>query len=343
MNRQRILTQLFPNGVPRLWCPPLTHYKRDGTIDADRMAAHLRHLSKHVRGVLVPGSTGDGWELNTGETRRVLEIVLDVVREANLELIIGILKPTAEETLSAMRETVEWLKARAQQGETDRPLAAGRVRGFTICPPRGSGLNQDEIERGLSMVLESGLPIAVYQLPQVTGNEISPEVISRLAERFQNFLMFKDSSGADRVVKAGRELEGVFAMRDAEGDYAKWLKIARGPYDGFLLSTANCFGRELQQMIRFQEAGHEREAEEISERLTTVVNEVFAMVKGLPDGNPFTNANKAMDHFFAWGARAESVPGPRLHAGSHLSAEILTATRTALSRSGFLPQDGYLE
>jgi len=81
----------------------------------------------------------------------------------------------------------------------------------------------------------------------------------------------------------------------------------------------------------------------MSDRLTAVIQEVFGLVKGLPDGNPYANANKAIDHFFAFGPRALSVLPPRLHGGSRLPAEVMRATGEILSRHGFAPGYGYLE
>jgi len=73
------------------------------------------------------------------------------------------------------------------------------------------------MEHGLTPTLELGVPVALYQLPQVTLNEIGPELVSNLAGRFPNFILFKDSSGGDRVVLSGMDLGGVFTMRGAEG------------------------------------------------------------------------------------------------------------------------------
>ncbi len=222
-------------------------------------------------------------------------------------------------------------------------LARARVCGFTVCAPRGAERSQQEIEETLGAVLELGLPTALYQLPQVTQNEISPEVIESLATEFQNFTMFKDSSWKDSVALSGKNLGGVFMMRGAEGDYAKWLKTGGGPYDGFLLSTANCFGAQLHQMIRDASDNRLESAQRTSDVLTRVIDEVFALVKDFPQGNPFTNANKAMDHFFAHGPHAAEVPPPRLHGGSQLPVEIIQQAGAILSRNYLMPVKGYLE
>lgn len=341
--RSQRLARLFPEGVPALWCPSITHYDREGNIDAPRMAAHLKHLSPCVKGFLIPGSTGDGWEMDAREIRQLLEVALEHAAKLNLHLLIGVLKTDAEEAKQTILDTVAWLGPRTGSGDRDACLHSARVCGFTVCPPRGADLSQAVIGEGLAAILETNLPIAIYQLPQVTQNEMSPDLVADLANAFDNFVLFKDTSGADRVALSGRRLEGVFLVRGAEGDYVRWLRHARGPYDGFLLSTANCFGHELHQMIGDLSAGRVDAAKQLSERVTTTVNDVFDVVTGLPHGNPFANANKAMDHFFAHGPKAAGVSPPRLHAGHLLPEEVIRATGEALTRQGLMPARGYLE
>jgi len=341
--RRQRLARLFPEGVPVLWCPSITHYNCDGNIDAPRVAAHLKHLSPYVKGFLIPGSTGDGWEMDAREIRQLLGVALEQAAKLDLHLLIGVLKTDAEDAKQTILDTVAWLGSRTGMAGREACLDKTRVRGFTICPPRGADLSQAVIGEGLAAILETGLPIAIYQLPQVTQNEMSPDLVVDLASVFDNFVLFKDTSGADRVALSGRELEGVFLVRGAEGDYTRWLRPAGGPYDGFLLSTANCFGHELHRMIQDLSAGRVDTAQQLSERVTAAVNEVFDVVTGLPHGNPFANANKAMDHFFAYGPKAAGVSPPRLHAGPLLPEEVVRAAGEALTRYGLMPRRGYLE
>src|SRR5215831_10739407 len=91
-NRSQFLARLFPEGIPKLWCPALTHYDQDGKIDRPRIEALLRHMSAHVHGFLIPGSTGDGWELSDAEVRELLEIAVEQAHELRLHLLIGALK-----------------------------------------------------------------------------------------------------------------------------------------------------------------------------------------------------------------------------------------------------------
>src|SRR5438445_1304768 len=170
--RADFFAYLFPAGVPPLWCPLLTHYDPKGNIWQNRMIAHLRHLAPFIKGFLIPGSTGDGWELHDRETKRVIEIALDQAQALEFSLLIGLLKPDTAAVLSALESTVQLLMDRTGESEPLSALQKARVCGFAVCPPFGRQVQQDEILTGLASVLESGFPIALYQLPQVTKSEM---------------------------------------------------------------------------------------------------------------------------------------------------------------------------
>ncbi len=333
---------LFPDGIPSLWCPPLTHYTPDGAIDSARIWAHLRFLSPWVKGLLVPGSTGDGWELRQEEADILLTIVLEAVQELKFRLLIGALRPTGTEAAQVITATGGALQRRVGTDRLQDWLARSRVCGFAICPPRGEAVTQHQMEKELSGVLELGLPVALYQLPQVTQNEMSPALVARLAARFGNFVLFKDTSGRDAVASSGQDFKGLFLVRGMEGQYDRWLRAGGGPYHGFLLSAANCFAKQLHQVAQDLAAGRKAQAHALSERISAVVTAVFALVKDLPDGNAFANGNKAMDHFFAHGPRAMEIQPPRLHSGGSLPPEVIRATGAVLERHGLMPAAGYL-
>ena len=342
MKRKSLIHNLFPDGIPRLWCPLLTHYRDDKTIDFERMESHFAFISPWVKGFLIPGSTGDGWELTEEETLQVAQFAVNHTRDKDIHLLIGLLRPGAEGvmgTLAAMKER-NILHFRENEG-ADPIITPHHICGITICPPRGKDLSQGEIDADLSEVMDMALPTALYQLPQLTQNEAAPETFSGLTEKYSNLIFFKDSSGNDRIASSSVDKGGVFLVRGAEGDYASWLREAGGPYDGFLLSTANSFPRELRSVVDNLEKGDFKAAGETSVRLSTVIGKIFAIVQPLPHGNAFTNANKAIDHFLAYGPDAASRPGPLLHAGVRLSREILMATRVVLDSQGLLPERGY--
>ncbi len=341
--RQSWLVKLFPASIPTLWCPPLTHYAPDGALDRERIAAHLNFMSPWVKGLLVPGTTGDAWELTPAETRELISIVLGNVRRLQLHLLLGALHPDSAHALRIIEDNRTILRGHAGGASTEDALKQNHVCGFAVCPPRGKDVSQEQMDRELSNILELGVPVALYQLPQVTQNEMGPVLVADLAQRFPNLILFKDTSGIDRVPSSGLDFHGVFLVRGMEGDYARWLKLGGGIYDGFLLATANSFGAQLQQLREYLEAGRREEAESLSERLTRLIGELMGVVGDLTDGNKFANAGKAADHFFAHGPHAAKVSPPRLHSGRCLPVDVIRATGQALTRHQFMPPRGYLE
>jgi dihydrodipicolinate synthase/N-acetylneuraminate lyase len=341
--RQQMLAHLVGHKIPRLWCPPLTHYTTEGTLDTPRIATHWTVMRPNVQAFLVPGSTGDGWEMTDEEIQILLDFVLELAQKLDVFLLIGVLKTHVAAMHDTIIRTMAMLKQRTSLDDPVQILKHSRVCGFTVCPPAGADLTREQMQTALESVLELGVPIAIYQLPQITKNEMSPELIQYLAERYANFILLKDSSGQDRVALADQGKSGIFLVRGAEGNYTEWLQESGGPYHGLLLSTANCFSAQLKQMIVDLETGRIDRAKTISDRLTQVVKAVFALVSNLPYGNPFTNANKAIDHFMAYGLKAERIEPPRLHAGTRLPGELIKQVGKILREADLVPQRGYVE
>jgi dihydrodipicolinate synthase/N-acetylneuraminate lyase len=300
-------------------------------------------LAPYVGGVLVPGSTGEGWEMNDADIQRLLTIVLDVAKATDMRVLIGVLKTDLPAMLQSLEVTLTFLQRRAGVSDPEEALHRSHVVGFTVCPPKGSDLGQDALTEALSRVLDRGLPVALYQLPQVTGNELSASTVQALAARYPNFYLFKDTSGNDRVAQSQLNFEGVFLVRGAEGDYAGWPKSAGGPYDGFLLSTANVFAREFDSVLRLLDEGQQVPAKALAARVASVVEKCFALVRGFPTGNAFTNANKILDHLMAHGEGGLHREPPLLYSGVRLPAAFVESAAAILRQHDFMPRRGYLE
>lgn len=341
--RRALVGILFPEGWPRLWCPPLTHFLADGRIDAARIRRQLEVIAPYARGVLVPGSTGEGWDMTDAEVRELLSVVLGAAQELDLYVLIGVLRRNLAEMLAVIQGTASWLCDRAGVSSDLAAMCAQGVVGFTVCPPSGAELTQDQIRDGLGAVLELGHPTALYQLPQITHNEVSPESVAQLASTYPNFYMLKDTSGEDRVARAGVDMAGVFLVRGAEGQYARWVNAGGGPYDGFLLSSANCLARELAAMWNYLATGDRQEADRLSRRIEQVVTGCFGIVRDYPVANPFTNANKLLDHIMACGADAREHAPPYLRGGQQLPGQFVDQAYEIVEENGLVPAHGYLQ
>ncbi len=340
--RQRLLRELVGEEMPRLWCPPLTHYTSDGALDKERIAAHWASMLPNVNAFLVPGSTGDGWEMSDDEIKELLNFTIKLAGKLDVLLLIGVLKSDVSSMGKAIAEILTMLEQKAGVKDPIGVLKQTKVCGFTVCPPHGIQLTQEQIQADLETVLALNLPTAIYQLPQITANEMSPALIARLAEYYPNFFLLKDSSGSDRVALADSNQSGIFLVRGAEGHYSEWLQESGGPYHGLLLSTANCFSAQLRAIFTLLEDGRIKEAKNLSDRLTQVVDLVFKLVSNLPQGNPFTNANKALDHFLAYGSEADRFPPPMLYSGIRLPEKVIREVGEILKKAQLISKTGYL-
>ena len=357
--RVAIISILHPRGTPALWCPSITHYDEKGAVDVDRAQAHLARIIPYAPCLLIPGSTGDGWEMDAAETEALLRSLLAVVGDLGGKVLIGALDPDAARARHAMEERMDLALEAAGagigfedlRGEPEKAAvacAAAGIAGFAVCAPAGEGRSQGEIGEALSAILALGLPTALYQLPQVTKNEIAPETFARLASSWPNLYLFKDTSSLDHIALADIDRGGVFFVRGAEGDYSRWISRsgtcegsrAERRYDGLLLSSANVFAAELAETIALARAGEEEKSAELSGRISRVVESLFSEAAGLPYGNAFSNANRALDWIMAYsqafGAGLPAV-GPRTHSGEKLPASLLEFAAAALAREGFEP------
>jgi len=331
---------LFPEGIPTLWCPPLTHLAQDGSIDAARIRAHLCFMRPSVPALLVPGSTSEGWELSPAQEARLVDVALECAAEMDFSVLIGALRKEPGEAARAVQASVARLFGGAHPSAAD--FRARRVCGFAVTAPKGASLSQRAIHESLEAVLALGYPTALYQLPQITENEIAPETVAELAPRYPNLYLFKDTSGGDRVVGSKLDFGGIFFVRGAEGNYAKWYKRAGGAYDGFLLSSANCFPSQLRAVLDLLEAGRAAEAEELSGRVSRVVLATLNAASPLSFGNQFTNAAKAIDHVMAFGPDADPDAPIRLVCGATLPRSLLAVARDSLIAERLMPKRGYL-
>ncbi len=320
-DRNTLQLRLFPDGIPKLWCPTITHFAAARVPDARLIEEHLRHIAPYAKGILVPGSTGEGWQMSDDDIGHLLDIVLPLAHELDIRVLIGVLKTDVDQMLA----TLDTLQPQSQH-----PAVAG----FTVCPPKGANLSQAEISNGLRQVLKRGQPTALYQLPQVTGNEMLPATVALLAEEFSNFFLFKDTSGVDHVALSGLDLSGVFLVRGSEqAGYAQWPRAAGGPYDGFLLSTANAFAPELHRLLQLLEVGELARARQISSELQRLVEGAFAIVQNVSDGNAFANANKLLAHVRKIGAASCDQPPPMLYSGVRLPVELVARVQALLATS----------
>jgi len=175
--------------------PPLVTPLTDGgkDIDEDALQAHVTWLiEKGVRGVMPCGTTGEGPLLATSERKRVLE----VVSEAAAHRVPVIAHVGAVTTY----ETVE-LACHAQ--------ALG-VEVVSVVTPYYFHLSGEALTEHFCRIADAvaSTPVFLYNIPQNTGNAISPLIVESIITRCPNVIGIKDSGGDLRTLQGFTSLDG---------------------------------------------------------------------------------------------------------------------------------------
>ena len=317
-----------------LWVPVLTHYDHDTNLDLERTISHWCHLRPNVRQYLVAGTTGDGWNMSDNTLMSWLNLLSDPIAVDTCDRVL----------IGAFAATTDAVIERAHRIEAhinEHPLAADFV-GLTICTPVDAQADQRAIADHIRAILAAtNSPVAVYQLPQVTGCEIAPETFAKLAQENPRIMLFKDTSGTDRVVNQAQPVGTVHYLRGAEGNYHQHLK-PQGLYDGYLLSTANGFAKQLRTIINAIEMGDTTQAGLLGTQLTQLVNVLFSDADDRQIANPFANVNRAVDHIFAYGRDWGDAALPMLANGRCLDREFLSGVTLRLKQAGLVIENNYL-
>lgn len=99
---------------------------------------------------------------------------------------------------------------------------------------------------------------------------------------------------------------------------------------------------KLRTLFEQVQAGRRTEALAVSAELTRLVQALFAAVQDAPSGNPFSNANRAVDHLLAYGRAWRQHPLPLLVSGSRLPEALIAKVESLLEAAHLLPDQGYL-
>ena len=282
---------LFMNNFDPLWAPILSHYELAGDLRLNKalIKKHMKWLEPNVKQFLVCGTTGDGWILSD----KLINDWLEILTEKNFltdqnKILFGAFGNTTKEVLHRAKLIEDYL--------TDHTCEASFF-GLTLCAPVNEKITQNEIIKHFEKIIENTLlPISIYQLPQVVKCEIKPETLKYLKDKFKKrIVLFKDTSDEDKVIDSKIDFGDLKFLRGAEKNYFSHIK-PRGKYDGFLLSTANCFGKVLREILKEVEKNNFEKAENLSKKLSDIIRVSFDKGEKLNFGNPFSNVNKAFLH-----------------------------------------------
>ncbi len=317
-------------GVAKLWFPPMTYYNADGTIDFRRMEKHLKRIYPYSRSVLIPGSAGDGWILPDEVQKEIVRRILNGYSFGDYELMIAALKPTADRTINAITRWIRILKELTGVEDASEAMAIKEVEAFMICVPQGVA-DPKEQEKELGRILDLGVKMAVYQLPQMTGVTISAETLKNLTDKYPNLIFGKDSDEENTLVSSGIFTNRLMLFQGAEGDPTKLVMGEEPVYDGLMLATVNCFP-SIYADILAGKGGYER--------IASIIEGTFKAAKAEPVSNIFSDAVRAIDHVLYYGRLAPKVDCYCIY-GALLPKKLIETCAALFEEAGMMPEKGY--
>src|SRR5215210_5824646 len=155
----------------------VTPFDERGGLDLGAAEAVIeRFIEAGVSGISPLGSTGEATHLTFDERRRFAEEVTRIVA-GRVPVVVGV-------GFSGTRETVE-LASHAQEAGADAVL---------VVSPFYWKVGEEGLFRHFATVAEAvDIPVVVYNLPMLTGIDLSPALIGRLAGEYPNVVGLKDT------------------------------------------------------------------------------------------------------------------------------------------------------
>ncbi|QFI19857.1 dihydrodipicolinate synthase family protein (plasmid) [Klebsiella aerogenes] len=158
--------------------PPVpTIVNAQGEFDAEGMARLIEHvIASGANGMLILGSGGEFPHLSTTDRKHIAEFCLQQVNH-RVPVLIGI-------ACAGTKETIE-VGLHAQQHGAD---------GLLVVNPYYAKLSEEARFTHYKLVAEAlDTPVFLYNFPELTGQDIGLEVITRLAREVPNIVGIKDT------------------------------------------------------------------------------------------------------------------------------------------------------
>ena len=155
----------------------VTPFDERGEMDLAATEAVIeRFIEAGVNGISPLGSTGEASHLTADERRRFAEEVTRIVA-GRVPVVVGV-------GFSGTRETVE-LARHAQEAGADAVL---------VVSPFYWKVGEEGLFRHFATVAEVvGIPVVIYNLPMLTGIDLSPSLVARIAAECPNVVGLKDT------------------------------------------------------------------------------------------------------------------------------------------------------
>jgi 1-pyrroline-4-hydroxy-2-carboxylate deaminase len=226
----------------------LTPFDESGAVDSAALARHAEWLLDNgATGLVGTGTMGEAQSLSQAERRQVIETLAEAAG-GRVTVTAGVSSETPGASIGYGADA-----------------AAAGAGALMMLPPLGYHGDDREIEAFYRAVADAaGLPIMAYNNPKASGTDMSPALITRLAE-LDGVVAVKECSGdARRIAEIIGATEG-FEVLVGGDDWA--LEGFCAGATGWVSGVANVAPRECVELSRLCSEGRLEEARELHLRL----------------------------------------------------------------------------
>lgn len=205
--------------------PVITIMDDTGKIDKQAMAQHIDHLAASgLNGLLILGSLGEFYSFSLAEKKELVDLAVAAAK-GRTQIIAGVGSTSLEDTLE--------LAHYAEKAGAD---ALNVVSPYYFAP------SEDAMIEYFGRIAEAvKLPIQLYNFPARVGSDITPRVLTALAEKHENIVSIKDTvdniSHTRMLIRAVKAVRPDFTVLSGFDEYYLVNRVSGG--DGVLCGLTN--------------------------------------------------------------------------------------------------------
>lgn len=235
----------------------VTPFDERGEVDLQATEAVVgRFVEAGVDGISALGSTGEFSHLDTNERRRFAEELVRIVA-GRVPLVIGVGATGTREAVALTRH--------AEEAGADGVLAVS---------PFYWKVGEEALFRHFAAVAEAAeIPTLIYNFPMLTGLDLSPGLVARVASECPNVIGLKDTvteySHTVRVLREVKPVRPDFVVLAGFEDQILPTMLAGG--DGSICGLANVAPELLVSLIKSARDGDLETAADLHRRVLSLM------------------------------------------------------------------------
>jgi len=250
---------MFEGVLPAL----VTPFSKNNTIDSENFRNIVSLVEEGgVSGIVACGTTGESATLSMAEHKELIDIAMDC---SSVPVVAG----------TGSNNTVEAVEL------TKHAADVGADGALVISPYYNKSNTAGLLAHFKTIAEEADIPIILYNVPSRTGQDLSVEVIAKLAT-VDNIVAVKEASGS--VEKISRILEmtadedfGVLSGEDA----LTFPAVALGG-SGVVSVVANIVPEMMVNLVKATKKGDMETARELHFKMAPLMRALFAETNPIP-------------------------------------------------------------